>query len=239
MTFVLIHGAWHGGWCWRFVRPLLDRHQVFAPSLTGLGERKHLARPDVNLDTHINDVVNLLEMEDLRDVVLVGHSYGGMVVTGAADRAPSRIKRLVYLDAFVPEHGDSLNGLLPKALAPEVAAQFLGAFRGTALEKNCGLMQPIPAEAFNVAQANRAWVDRRCRPQALATFESPLLLTGEHAKVPQRLYILADGWDPSPFRYFAAQVDGKPGWKLTKLPCGHDVMVDMPQELADELTALV
>ena len=91
MTFVLIHGAWHGGWCWRFVRPLLGKHQVFAPSLTGLGERKHLAGPAVNLDTHIEDVVNLLEMEDLRDVVLVGHSYGGMVVTGAADRARSRI----------------------------------------------------------------------------------------------------------------------------------------------------
>ena len=86
-NFVLVHGAWHGGWCWRFVRPLLKGHQVFAPSLTGLGERTHLARPDIDLDTHIADVVSLLEMEDLRDVILVGHSYGGMVVTGAADRA--------------------------------------------------------------------------------------------------------------------------------------------------------
>ncbi|MGH8724055.1 MAG: alpha/beta fold hydrolase, partial [Burkholderiales bacterium] len=104
-TFVLIHGAWHGGWCWRFVRPLLKGHEVFAPSLTGLGERKHLVRADIGLDTHIEDVAALLEMEDLKDVVLVGHSYGGMVITGAAARAPARIQRLVYLDAFVPESG--------------------------------------------------------------------------------------------------------------------------------------
>ncbi len=113
-----MHGAWHGGWCWRFVRPLLAEHQVFAPSLTGLGERKHLARPEVDLDTHIADVVNLLEMEDLRDVVLVGHSYGGMVVTGAADRARSRIRRLVYLDAFVPENGKCvLDYVVPERAA--------------------------------------------------------------------------------------------------------------------------
>jgi pimeloyl-ACP methyl ester carboxylesterase len=170
--------------------------------------------------------------------VLCGHSYGGVVITGVADRIQDKIRALCYLDAFIPEHGDSLIGLLHKALPPEVAAQFIGAFRGAALDKNSGLMQPIPAEVFNVAQANRAWVDRRCRPQALATFDSPLLLTGEHAKVPKRLYILADGWDPSPFRHFAAQVDGKAGWKLTKLPTSHDVMVDMPQQLADELAAL-
>jgi hypothetical protein len=120
-----------------------------------------------------------------------------------------------------------------------VAGQFIGAFRGAALDGRSGLMQPIPAEVFNVAQGNRAWVDRRCRPQALATFESPALLTGDHAKVPQRLYILADGWDPSPFRHFAKQVDGKAGWKLSKLPCSHDVMVDLPKELASELTALL
>jgi pimeloyl-ACP methyl ester carboxylesterase len=107
-NFVLVHGAWHGGWCWRFVRERLKEHQVFTPSLTGLGERRHLAGPDIDLETHITDVVSLLEMEDLHDVMLVGHSYGGMVVTGAADRVPQRIKRLVYLDAFVPENGKCL-----------------------------------------------------------------------------------------------------------------------------------
>jgi pimeloyl-ACP methyl ester carboxylesterase len=161
-----------------------------------------------------------------------------MVITGVADRMAERIRALVYLDAFVPEHGDSLNALLPEALPAEVAAQFLGAFRGTALDKHCGLMQPIPAEMFGIAAANRAWVDRRCVPQALATFEMPLLLTGDHAKVTQRVYILADGWDPSPFRHFARKLDGAAGWRVTKLPCSHDVMVDMPKELAAELLKL-
>jgi pimeloyl-ACP methyl ester carboxylesterase len=184
-------------------------------------------------------VVGCIEAEELTDVVLCGHSYGGMVITGVADRIPDKLRALVYLDAFIPDNGDSLIGLLHKALVPEVAAQFIGAFRGTALENRSGLMQPIPAEVFNIAQANRAWVDRRCRPQALATFEAPALLTGDLQKVPQRLYILADGWDPSPFRHFAAQIDGKAGWKLTKLPTSHDVMVDMPKELAAELTALL
>ena len=118
MVFVLVHGAWHGGWCWRFVRPFLKGHEVFAPSLTGLGERKHLARLDIDLDTHIGDIVSILEMEDLRDVVLVGHSYGGMVITGAADRAHERIKRLVYLDAFVPENGKcTLDYVVPERAA--------------------------------------------------------------------------------------------------------------------------
>ena len=120
MTFVLVHGAWHGGWCWRFVRDLLEKsgHRVHAPSLTGLGERKHLARPDIDLDTHIADIVSLLEMEDLSDVVLVGHSYGGMVITGVADRAPERIGRLVYLDAFVPEDGKcTLDYVVPERAA--------------------------------------------------------------------------------------------------------------------------
>jgi pimeloyl-ACP methyl ester carboxylesterase len=204
-----------------------------------VGERFHQSAENITLETHIRDICGCIEAEELSDVVLCGHSYGGMVITGVADRIGDKIRALVYLDAFVPEHGDSLIGLLHKALAPEAAAQFIGAFRGTALEGNSGLMQPIPSEAFNITQGNRAWVDRRCRPQALATFESPLLLTGKHAQVPQRLYILADGWDPSPFRHFAKQVDGKAGWKLTKLPSGHDVMVDLPKELATELTALL
>jgi len=121
---------------------------------------------------------------------------------------------------------------------PEVAAQFIGAFRGTALQDHSGLMQPIPAEMFNIAQANRERVDRLCRPQALATFEVPLLLTGGGDKIANRLYILADGWDPSPFRYFAANCEKAAGWRVVKLPCSHDVMVDMPKELAAELQKL-
>jgi pimeloyl-ACP methyl ester carboxylesterase len=239
-TFVLVHGAWHGGWCYRdTAKALRDAgHTVFTPTHTGVGERAHQAAENITLETHIRDVCGCIEAEELNDVILCGHSYGGMVITGVADRLAGRIKSLVYLDAFVPENGDSLIGLINNALPPEVAAVFVGSFRGTALEGRSGCMQPIPAEMFNIAQANRAWVDRRCVAQALATFELPALLSGDVNKVKQRLYILADGWDPSPFRHFAAKFEGQPGWRVTKLACSHDVMVDRPQELARELMAL-
>jgi len=239
-NFVLVHGAWHGGWCWRETAQALRAagHTVFTPTHTGVGERFHQSGENITLETHIRDVCGCIEWEELQDVILVGHSYGGMVITGVADRMSDKVRSLVYLDAFVPENGDSLNGLLSKALAPEVAAQFLSAFRGTALSGNSGLMQPIPAEVFNVVQANRARVDRLCRPQALATFEMPLLLTGAVDTIASRLYILADSWDPSPFRYFAAKVEGAPGWRVLKMQCSHDVMVDMPAELAAELLKL-
>ena len=239
-TFVLVHGAWHGGWCYRDTAAALRAagHTVFTPTHSGVGERFHQSAENITLETHIRDVCGCIEWEELNDIVLVGHSYGGMVISGVADRMAERIRALVYLDAFLPQNGDSLNGLVQKALPPEVAAQFLAGFRGTAAEGHSGLMQPIPAEMFNVRADNRAWVDRRCRPQALATFEMPALLSGNLDKVATRLYILADGWDPSPFRHFAAQVDGKPGWRLVKMPSSHDVMVDMPKELAAELAKL-
>jgi pimeloyl-ACP methyl ester carboxylesterase len=118
-TYVLIHGGWHGGWCWARVAPILRAagHDVYAPSLTGLGDRVHLLSPSVRLETHIEDVLGVLSYEDLRDVVLVGHSYGGMVITGVADRAADRVSHLVYLDAFVPRDGECLLDLLPEERA--------------------------------------------------------------------------------------------------------------------------
>src|SRR3954454_8852041 len=111
-TFVLVHGAWGGSYGWHLLSPLLRAagHDVTTPSLTGLGERAHLATPETNLTTHVTDVVNHIEFEDLRDVVLVGHSYGGMVVTGAVDKIGDRVTHLIYLDAFVPNDGESLFG---------------------------------------------------------------------------------------------------------------------------------
>jgi len=107
-TYVLVHGAWHGSWCWKRVRKSLRDagHQVFTPTLTGVGDRSHLNSAAINLSTHIADVVNLLQWEDLSDVVLCGHSYGGSVISGVIDRIPERIRTLVYLDAFVPEDGE-------------------------------------------------------------------------------------------------------------------------------------
>ena len=239
-NFVLVHGAWHGGWCYRDTAATLRAagHDVFTPTHTGVGERSHQSGEHITLETHIRDVCRCIEWEELDEVILCGHSYGGMVITGVADRLPGRIKALVYLDAFVPEHGESVIDLYRKALAPEVAAQAIARTRGAALQDRRGLMPARPAKAFNVTPARRAWVDRRCVPQALATFEMPMLLNGDVAKVKQRLYILADGWDPSPFRHFASKFEDAAGWRVTKLPCGHDVMVDMPMELATELLSL-
>lgn len=239
-NIVLVHGAWHGGWCYRDTAKALRKmgHDVYAPTHTGVGERAHASRENITLETHIRDVCGCIESEELKDVILCGHSYGGMVITGVADRMPERIKALVYLDAFVPESGESLIGLLPTALGAEVSAQFIGAFHGSALENNSGLMNPIPAEMFNISEKNRAWVDRRCVAQALATFEMPLLLSGKGASVKKRMYILADGWDPSPFRHFAKKFEGAQGWQVVKMACGHDVMVDMPEELAKALASL-
>lgn len=239
-TFVLVHGAWHGGWCYRDTARALRAagHDVFTPTHTGVGERFHQSSEAITLETHVRDVAGVIEAEELNEVILCGHSYGGMVITALADRMPEKIRALCYLDAFVPEHGQSLNALLPIALPPEVFPIFLDGFRNAAREGNCGLSNPVPAEVFNIAEKNRAWINRRCTPQSLASFETPVLLTGGINKVKRRLFILADNWEPSPFRHFAQKVEGKPGWDIQKMACGHDVMVDMPAELAQALIKL-
>jgi len=232
-NIVLVHGAWHGAWCYRDTAAILRKmgHFVLTPSHTGVGERAHQTAESITLETHIRDVLGYIEAEEIGDVILVGHSYGGMVITGVADRIADKVKALVYLDAFIPAHGDSLISLLGAAHGPEVGAQMRGGMFDGA-RANAGLMPPFTAEMFNVKESKRAWVNRRCVPQALATFQMPVLLSGKIDAIKKRLYILADGWDPSPFRHFAASVTGKPGWDVIKMPCGHDVMVDMPEELA-------
>ena len=156
-NFVLVHGAWHGGWCFKRVAGLLRRagHEVYTPTLTGLGERAHLIRPTVSLETHVDDVVGVLRCEELSDVVLCGHSYGGMVISGVAEQAADRLRALVYLDAFVPENGQSLFDLLPSGRACTM--------RADARENGEGYMvMPPPAAYFNVNAADAAWVDAMC-----------------------------------------------------------------------------
>jgi len=230
-TFVLVHGAWHGSWCWKRVRRELQArgHEVFTPTLTGLGERLHLLSPQVNLETHITDVTNLIRWEELSDVVLVGHSYGGCAVSGVADRIPDRINALVYLDAFVLENGQSHHDTLP----PEVRnAQLEGARQiGDGWK-----VPPIPAEAFNVNAKDLAWVNRQCTMQPLGTFQQPIHLTGEISRIKSVTFILASGWNPSPFLPFYEKAKAK-GWKTRVMACGHNVMLDMPEELTQELLA--
>ncbi|MFK7995770.1 MAG: alpha/beta fold hydrolase [Granulosicoccus sp.] len=239
-NYVLVHGAWHGGWCYRDTAAALRRagHNVFTPTHTGVGERAHQANESITLETHVRDVLGCIEAEELDEVILCGHSYGGMVITQLADRIPDKISALVYIDAFVPEHGESLIDLLSKALEPEIAAQFIVGFRGDGSQPSDGMMQPIPAEMFGILEQNRPWVERRCVPQSLATFEMPVLIGGNANKIANRTYLLADNWDPSPFRYFADKFSADSSWKIVKMPSSHDIMVDMPEELATELLKL-
>jgi pimeloyl-ACP methyl ester carboxylesterase len=228
-TYVLVHGAWHGSWCWKRVRQALQArgHQVFTPTLTGLADRSHLLSPQVNLDTHITDIVNLIRWEELSRVVLCGHSYGGCVVTGAADRIPDRIDALVYLDAFVPENGQSLHDLLP---AEQREAQVQAAKQ----QGDGWKVPPISAEAFHVNAKDRDWVNRQCTMQPLSAFQQPLRLTRGIDRINNITYISADRWAPSPFTPFYEKAKAK-GWKTLAIQCGHDVMLDMPEELTQAL----
>jgi pimeloyl-ACP methyl ester carboxylesterase len=231
-TYVLVHGAWRGSWIWKRVRRLIQArgHEVFTPTLTGVADRSHLSSPNVNLDTHINDVANLIRWEELSDVILCGHSYGGCVVSGVADRVPEQIGALVYLDAFVLENGQCLNDMIP----PEVRRKRL------ALVNEVGegwKLPPIPAEEFNVNPRDRDWVNRQGTMQSMATFEQPLHLTGAINQIKNVTYILASGWSPSPFPQFHEKAKAK-RWKTITIECGHDVMLDRPEELAELLLAV-
>ena len=155
-TFVLVHGAWHGGWCWRRVsdRLLTAGHRVFTPTLTGLADRAHLLTPEVNLMTHVQDVVGLIQSEELEDIVLCGHSYGGMVITGVAEALRSRIDAMVYLDAFVPEPQQSLVDAMPEDRREKARLAF---------GSNWRIPSPSAASWKITSPEDQAWVDRRTR----------------------------------------------------------------------------
>jgi pimeloyl-ACP methyl ester carboxylesterase len=225
-TYVLVHGAWHGGWCWAKVARLLRDagHEVFTPTLTGLGERAHLARPEIDLETHIQDVVAVLETEELRGVTLVGHSYGGMVITGAAARATAgRLAQLVYLDAFVPEAGKALLDYVgPRAEAMREAARTQG--EGWKIPS-------FPPERFGVtSQRDTEWLTRRLVPQPLRTFEQPLPAAGgERLK---RTYIYCSKPAMGAFDQFAPRLRDDRKWVFHDVKTGHDAMVTAPGEIA-------
>ncbi len=232
-TFVLVHGAWHGSWCWKRVRKVLQArgHDVFTPTLTGVAERSHLLTPHVNLDTHIADVVNLIQWEELSDVVLCGHSYGGCVISGVADRVPDRIGALVYLDAFVLEDGQSLyDTLTPSQRNMQLEA--------TRRDGEGWKVPPIPAEVFNVNANDLEWVNRQCTMQPLATFQQVIKLSRRVDAVKHATFILATGFDDSPFPAFYERAKAK-GWKTLTMACGHDVMLDRPEELTRVLLDVV
>jgi pimeloyl-ACP methyl ester carboxylesterase len=227
-TFVLVHGAWHGGWCWRRVTDRLQKagHTVFTPTLTGLGERSHLMRAGINLTTHVTDVVNVMKWERLTDIVLCGHSYGGMVIAGVAEQMAPAIRSIVFLDAFVPRNGEATQGLTSAAVQEGVAA---------AVQRGDLGMPPRSSEAFGVNVADRAWVDSLCVPQPIGCFTEKIVLSGAGDRIARKTYIRAASYVNPGFDRALAAANADASWRTYEVPCGHDVMVDAPERLSEIL----
>lgn len=225
--FVLVHGAFHGGWCWRRVAERLAAagRRVFVPTLTGLGERAHLLGREVNLDTHIRDVVALFEAEELADAILVGHSYGGIVITGVAARIRESVRQLVYLDSALVEDGQAWSDALP--------AEAAAGRRKAAAESSGGLSIPAPNAAFFgvLDPADQAWVERHLTPHPFGTFDQKMKWGGPIGNGLPKVYI--DCTDPAVpgLAGVKARFRGKPDWPFIELKTGHDAMVSAPEEL--------
>ena len=231
-TFVLVHGGWHGGWCWREVEALLSAigHKVFAPTLTGLAERSHLIDAVESPETHVLDIVNLLEWNDLKDVILVGHTYGGLVIGGAASLVPERIKNLVYLDAFVPTRdGQGAHDLSISSRTAEIAKAGEGHDH----------IPPNGFERWSSDPEKVAWLKKMTTPHPRGCFGKGVTKVIDPSTLDLgRTYILCDLHDPSPFRQFYELYKDHQGWEVVTMDCLHDAMVDQPEELVEILTRL-
>jgi pimeloyl-ACP methyl ester carboxylesterase len=219
-TFVLVHGAWHGGWCWSDVARELRAagHDVLAPTLSGVAERARLA-PHADLSLHVEELAGLLYFADLRDVVLVGHSYAGLVISGAAARAPGRLARLVYLDAFIAAEGESLLDLL----RPERRELYESSAED-------GLIPSPAPEVFGVTE-RADWVADRLTAQPLRTFSEPLGPTSE-PPVPRQYVRCTHGPLTASFAGFAQRLRDTAGWDVVDFSSGHDAMITRPLDLA-------
>lgn len=234
-TFVLVHGAWHGGWCWERVATRLRAlgHVVYTPTLTGLADRRHLLSPQVNLDTHIQDITLLIEAEELRDVVLVGHSYAGIVISGVADRMPKPLAHLVYLDALLLENGRSIFSSFSK----EVVAQRLQAIRDTGA--GVGAVAAFPPSAFGVHDpSDAAWIARRLTPQPVGTYQQPLLLEAPLGNGVPKTYIDCTREPMANLAAGKTRVRQDNTWTMRTLDTGHDAMVTAPEALTRLLTSI-
>lgn len=227
-NFVLVHGTSHGGWCWARVADLLRArgHRVFTPTLTGAGERSHLMSADINLDTHITDVVNVIKWEGLEDVVLCGHSYGGWVISGVVEQVLPRIGSIVYLDAFMPEDGQRGVDLQSPGSKAAVAEAV----------ENGEISRPAGSAArYGVNEQDLPWVNSLLTPQPIGVSLQPIRLTGARERVAKKSYVLATGYANLLFVACHERLKADPSWRLFEAPCGHDVMIDMPELLADIL----
>jgi pimeloyl-ACP methyl ester carboxylesterase len=232
-TIVLAHGAWSAAWAWKKMRPLFKAagHEFFSPTYTGLGARAHLARPEVDLSTHVQDVASVLEFEDLKDVVLLGHSYGGMVATGVADKMRNRIARVVYLDAFAPKDGQSLFDLVgPKAE---------GNMRAGAMKDGDGWKLPLNPMPPDTTPEDQAWAVPRRRPQPIKTFEQKIKLESKEPP-PPRHYIYARKNGPGDvFRQFGERAKSEAGWTYYEIDASHNPHITCPDVLMKLLTEIM
>jgi pimeloyl-ACP methyl ester carboxylesterase len=234
-TFVLVHGAWHGGWCWSRVADLLraNGHRVFTPTQTGLGERKHLISKEITIDTFTADIVNVIEAEELSDVILVGHSFGGIAISGVADRIPERIRHLVYLDSLIVQGGKAAFDSLP----PDIVA----ARRKAAEETSGGLSLPVPPpSAFAVSDAKDAeWLKCRLTPHPIGTYTSPLTIKGPVGNNLPRTYMTCTAPAYAAIESTRQWVKSQQGWRWVEIATGHDAMVLAPELLSKMLLEAV
>jgi pimeloyl-ACP methyl ester carboxylesterase len=229
-TFLVCHGAWSAGWAWKKMHPLMQAagHRLVTPSYTGLGERVHLANPSIDLETHIEDILNVVKYEDLRAVVLIGHSYGGMVATGVADRARDRIAQLIYIDAFVPEDGQSLVDL------NEPDRQ-----RIQELVKDGGWRVPPRPISSDTAEADLEWLNARRVDMPVKCFDTKLKLQGGKLTLP-RSYVYATRITPADtFGPFARLTRNEAGWRYYEIDASHSPNVTAPETLMALLEKIV
>jgi pimeloyl-ACP methyl ester carboxylesterase len=227
-TFVLVHGAFQGSWVYARAARLLREagHDVYTPTLTGVGERSHLAHHAINLDTHIQDIVSVFKHEDITDAILCSHSYGGMVITGIAGEIGERIRTLFYIDAFAATDGQSLLDIT----GAETALAFLDQ-----ASRSGGMIPPIPAAMFNVNEADAAWVDKMSVARPLATFIQGVRTGVESNSVANRTYVFAAANGGDWFVSTYERLKEHPRSKMHSIACGHEIMLDRPQELASLL----
>jgi pimeloyl-ACP methyl ester carboxylesterase len=227
-TFVLVHGAWGGGWIWKYTADGLRQkgHRVFTPTQTGLGERKHLLARTISIDTFVDDILGVLEAEELTDIILVGHSFGGFAVTGVADRMPERIRHLVYLDAFLPENGETAFSVLPPGIEE--------ARRRTVAEHGGGVALPVPPlSAFPLPDDVRQWFGRRLTPHPFGTYDTPIRLKAPPGNGRPVTYVsytnpALASIEPSRARARAKQ---GPDWRFMELDVPHDAQAAMPAQI--------
>jgi pimeloyl-ACP methyl ester carboxylesterase len=230
-TFLVCHGAWSAGWAWKKMHPPMSAagHRLVTPSYTGLGERAHLTNPSIDLETHIHDILNVIEYEDLRDIVLIGHSYGGMVATGVADRARDRIAQLIYLDAFVPDDGQSLFDLNETA-RPQM--------RELAKAGDGWRVPPNPTSP-DTPPADLEWLSERRVDMPIRCFEMKLKLQGGELTLPRSFIYATRITQADTFGPFARRARSEPGWRYYEIEASHSPNVTAPEALMALLQKIV